>query len=62
MDFKSYLEETGYQIDDGVEKILSEFLSYVKMMSIKLLPLASGFINSCQGGKRIRGTLTKLGY
>src|SRR3989344_2138351 len=62
MGFESYLEVNAQKIDEKLEEILSEFLSEVKKTNIKLLPFALGLINSCKGGKRIRGVLVKLGY
>lgn len=62
MDFKRYLEENARRIDEELDIILSDFLNETKKTNIKLLPFALGLINSCRGGKRIRGTLVKLGY
>lgn len=62
MDFKSYLERNAKQIDEELDRILSEFLQETKKVNIKLVPFALGLLNSCKGGKRIRGTLVKLGY
>lgn len=62
MDFKKYLEVSAHQIDQALEQVLSEFLSEVKKDKPKLTPFALGLINSCKGGKRIRGVLVKMGY
>lgn len=62
MDFKDYLESSARQINDELDQILSEFLNQIKKEKPKLIPFALGLINSCRGGKRIRGTLVKLGY
>lgn len=62
MDFEKYLETGAHQIEQELEEILAELLADVKKNKPKLLPLALGFINSCRGGKRIRGVLVKLGY
>ncbi len=62
MDFKKYLEKGARQVDQELEKILSQFLNDVKNTNTKLIPFALGLINSCKGGKRIRGVLVKLGY
>ena len=62
MDFKNYLEVTAKNIDDELDEVLSNFLNEVKETNIKLLPFALGLLNSCRGGKRIRGVLVKLGY
>ena len=62
MDFKEYLDKTAKELDREVEKILNQWLKEVEGIDRKLVPLASAFIQSCQGGKRIRGVLVKLGY
>lgn len=62
MDFKDYLQTHALQIEEELEKILQEFLNDTKKITPDLLPFALGLINSCKGGKRIRGALTILGY
>lgn len=62
MDFKSYLKIAAGEIEQKTEKILNDWLSEVEKISPKLVPLAKVFVDSCQGGKRLRGTLVKLGY
>lgn len=62
MDFEKYLQENALLINDQLDQILSEFLNQVKKEKPKLIPFALGLINSCKGGKRIRGILVKLGY
>ncbi|MBI2020587.1 polyprenyl synthetase family protein [Candidatus Daviesbacteria bacterium] len=62
MDFKSYLELNAKKINLELDLILQDFLNEVKKTNIKLVPFALGLINSCKGGKRIRGVLVKLGY
>lgn len=62
MDFEEYLKQAAQAIDQEVEKILVEFLNETKKTNIKLIPFVLGLINSCKGGKRIRGVLVKLGY
>ena len=62
MNFEQYLKTTAQSIDQEVERVLAEFLNEVKKTNIKLTPFALGLINSCKGGKRIRGTLCKLGF
>jgi len=62
MDFKNFLEVTAKSIDDELDEVLSKFLNDTKKINIKLLPFALGLLNSCRGGKRIRGVLVKLGH
>lgn len=52
MDFKKYLQGNVRSLDREIEEILEKSLP----------PVAKDFISSCQGGKRIRGVLVKLGY
>lgn len=62
MDFKRYLNETAGRLDKEIQKILVSWEKKVVKISPKLHPLAKGFIKSCEGGKRLRGTLVRLGY
>lgn len=51
MNFARYLKTNAQKVDQELDQILS-----------KLPPLTKEFVNSCEGGKRIRGVLVKLGY
>lgn len=62
MDFKDYLNSNANSLDQEIDQILSDFLHQVEKINPKLTPFALGLISSCKGGKRIRGTLCKLGY
>ena len=62
MDFEKYLEKTAEELDKVVSKILEEQLKKANKTDKKLIPLLKAFTKSCQGGKRIRGALVKLGY
>lgn len=62
MDFKSYLKETADQINLQLADFLKKWIEEVERVSLKLTPLAKEFVKSCEGGKRIRGSLVKLGY
>ena len=62
MDFKSYLKITADKIEREIEGILGDFRKEVNKINPKLIPLVDAFIEACQGGKRLRGTLVKLGY
>lgn len=62
MDFKKYLDKTAKELDREVEKILNQEIKEAKEIDEKLIPLLEAFAASCMGGKRIRGTLVKLGY
>lgn len=62
MNFEHYLTVNAQRVEHELDKLGSEFLSEAKKLSPKLAPLAQQFVDACQGGKRIRGTLVKLGY
>ncbi len=62
MDFKRYRDKAVAELDKEVEKILKEQLSEATKIDKKLTPLIKAFASSCQGGKRIRGVLVKLGF
>lgn len=62
MDFKRYLSKTAGALDQEIEKFLKKRLKEAESTDKKLVPLFKAFIASCRGGKRIRGTLVKLGY
>lgn len=62
MDFKSYLNSNARFINKQLDKSLSMFLTETKKLSPKILPLALEFVDSCKGGKTIRGVLCKMGY
>lgn len=49
-------------MEKEIEKQLRELRNQVKKISPALLPLVDKFIESCQGGKRLRGKLVILGY
>src|SRR5258708_5252459 len=62
MSFEDYLKENAQKIENELDQILSQFLMETKKISPNILPSALAFIESCKGGKRIRGVLCKLGY
>lgn len=49
-------------MDKEIDRILDELRKEIGKISPALLPLIDKFIESCQGGKRIRGNLVLLGY
>ena len=62
MDFKIYLEKSAKELDREVAKILDQEIIKAKKIDEELIPLLEAFKETCFGGKRIRGTLVKLGY
>jgi len=62
MDFENFSKETTRQINQEIKKLLVEWRSEVGKESKVLLPLVDKFIESCKGGKSLRGNLVVLGY
>ena len=62
MDFGKYLEQNAGKLDKQIKKILDEWIKEVEKTDKKLVSLGKAFVKSCTGGKRIRGTLVKVGY
>ncbi len=60
--FNDYLTRTASDIDAALERYKKELLSDVTSVNRTLEPLMAIFFKSCEGGKRLRGTLVKLGY
>ncbi len=62
MDFESFLNSNGEKINQQLNQFLAEFLKDAEKTSNTLSALVKELVNSCQGGKRIRGVLVSLGY
>lgn len=62
MDFEKFRRETADAVDKELKDLLKEWKSEVSKVDSKVLPLVDEFINSCYGGKRLRGILVVLGY
>lgn len=62
MNFQDYLKISANEIEKEVDLILSIWSKEVEDISPKYAPLIELFIQSCQGGKRLRGALVKLGF
>jgi geranylgeranyl diphosphate synthase, type I len=60
--FKPFLQETATAINDLLPVILEDRLQLLGEKSPEIPPLMRLFIDSCVGGKRLRGTLVKLGF
>lgn len=60
--FKSYLKEAAEQVDRQIDQFFNIWRKEVEEVSPSLAPLAEVFIENCDGGKRLRGALVKLGY
>ena len=62
MNFIDYLKTSAQQINQEMDFFLKEWNVTVGKTSKELVSLNKLFADSCEGGKRIRGTLVKLGY
>src|SRR3989338_8786942 len=49
-------------MEKELNRLLNELKGYAGKISPNLLPLVDKFIESCKGGKRVRGKLVVLGY
>ncbi|MBI4097399.1 MAG: polyprenyl synthetase family protein [Candidatus Levybacteria bacterium] len=62
MNFETYLSETAKDVEQATNEILDGWRKSVEQTHPALVQLANAFIASCQGGKRLRGMLVRLGY
>lgn len=62
MDFKRYLQISALEINRELDAFFKVWRRGVNQTSTKLAALNNTFIESCQGGKRLRGTLVKFGF
>lgn len=62
MDFDKYSKEAIELINKELKNLLEEWRRETGKIDKSLLPLVDKFIESCKGGKRIRGVLVVLGY
>lgn len=62
VDFRDYLKLEAKKIDQVLDKYLDNELKRIGKISPKLTSLFKDFVNASRGGKRLRGTLVKLGY
>ncbi len=62
MEFEKYLKVNAQKIESATNKLLAEFLKDAQKTNPKLVPFAKALINSCTGGKGIRGVLCVLGF
>lgn len=60
--FRSYLNESILLINQAIEISLGEWVATIKDTIPLFHPFAETFAKACAGGKRIRGTLVRLGY
>lgn len=62
MDFKIYLQTSALEINRQLDEFFKAWSKEVKQTSAQLISLNNFFVEACQGGKRLRGTLVKLGF
>jgi geranylgeranyl diphosphate synthase, type I len=61
-DFKDYLKQTASEINKFQEQFLTQEIEKAREFSPKTVHLVEEFSRACEGGKRLRGMLVKLGY
>lgn len=62
MDFLTYLKQSAEEIEKLTVSFKKDWDQEIAIVSPKLSPLTDIFTNAWEGGKRLRGTLVKLGY
>lgn len=62
MDFKDYLKDSAEQINATLDQIFASWRKEVAKINPHVLRLLEVSIQASEGGKRLRGTLVKLGY
>ncbi len=62
MNFQDYLKATARQTEQVIDESLKKWEKEVRAISPKLIPLAQILKTNSKGGKRLRGTLVKLGF
>lgn len=62
MNFQEYLIESAGQIENVLNQQLKIWKDDVDKTTPRLSQLSEDFVTACQGGKRIRGALVRLGY
>lgn len=62
MSFKNYLQTTAVDIENKINSYKSNWQLEIEAVSPKLVDLIDVFTTAWEGGKRLRGSLVKLGY
>ena len=62
MEFSNYLKHSAKSLEKEIQKILNLWFQEAQKIDKSLIPPTRAFIEACKGGKKIRGTLIKLGY
>ncbi len=62
MTFKDYVKLIPEQLSSELKLFLDKWREEVKETNASLVPFADYFIEACDGGKRLRGALVKLGF
>lgn len=60
--FDDYRRETSILINEVLDEVLGAWVYGVSSRFQRLDPIARRFADSCRPGKRVRGTLVRLGY
>lgn len=62
MNFSDYLKQSALQIESLILSYLTNLKDDVIDISPRLIPFIDVFKINCEGGKRLRGSLVRLGY
>ena len=62
MNFRNYLQSTALEIENQINSYKSNWQLEIEQISPKLVDLIDVFTTAWEGGKRLRGSLVKLGY
>lgn len=62
MDFENFLRLNSKEVNECLSTFLTEYIDESNKVNPKLGPLLEVFRDSCQGGKRVRAALIRLGF
>ncbi|EKD44047.1 MAG: Geranylgeranyl pyrophosphate synthase [uncultured bacterium] len=62
VEFEQYFRKSAIDIDKALQRRLRAWVSTSNKITPSFSPFAKKFIDACDGGKRIRGSLILLGY
>lgn len=62
MNFIDFLKSNSVEVGEFINQYLSEYSAEAEKLSPKLVPLLNEFQKACEGGKRVRAGLIRLGY
>src|SRR5574337_478814 len=62
MDFLDYLKTSASEVDQALNRLFQSWRREIKHVNPKVLKLLEISIKASEGGKRLRGTMVKLGF